>query len=400
MGWTENFQRAYLAAVITGRMGEDQRLVTPHFFTGAIGRLATKILTYRQSEGRWPGRDAMALFDEPVESSLVRSVTEENLEWAARNGVDEVRRQGLIQYACWLSEQAEGNPAEWNGEFVTRLEETLSIGTKRAAPFVYGNDAAKRHHTPDVVPFGFGVGELDRIKGQGILPGELVLVMGPTKSGKSHVSVAIAAWNLMRGANVLYISLENDNNETSKRFDRSMTRMTSQEICADEIEFHRRWQAALNDPDRLKVEWYPRYSINASFVRDRIKKMRDKVDRLLVVVDYVMILQHMIEGREDQMIADSVARLSAIAGELQVPIISPFQTNRQALIASSTGLEHAGGSFAAMAHPDVILTLEQSMTMKDTKQMKIHVTGARNSGSGTATVYFDPARTLMREWND
>jgi replicative DNA helicase len=214
--------------------------------------------------------------------------------------------------------------------------------------------------------------ELDRILRGGVAAGEVWLLLGGTKVGKSSVLSRIGLNNLLRGANVLHITLEMAKAMVARRYDSGLTRMSYMEMVQSPgtVEAAREklpgnlyivdWQQEKHTPDEIIS------------VVENCPVMPD-----LILLDY---LKNMIPNetktyaRKDQrhLFSELGTDMCAVAKKLQLPVISPWQVNRAGFGKDIIKVEDIAESWDMTNHVDGILGIVRSDKEMESGVMRIH----------------------------
>lgn len=404
--WDLEFQRAYLASLLDGGLGQDPSVLQPDLFTEELYRVAKGLLRFRTDHDAWPSREYLSSIFSDInlkeEVAKVLAVRPPARNHAARVGVLAARKRAMQQVSISLAETAELDPGQWNiPQLMGDLEKAASLGAPGRPPYDIAKNILSRHQKSTKRSWTYGIDTLDKIKGGGLLAGEIVFLFGATKVGKSHLAVHIAASNLLAGVPVIHISLENSEEETMRRYDRRITRMTTDQIMSKPDAFEDRWRS-LWEPGLLKLHWFTRYSIGTRKVKELIQDAAERFGQMpLVVLDYGSLLSGM--GQEEK-VHEQVGRihgaLASMAQEMDTAIVTPFQANRAGIMSESgLGLQHAGESYASFQHADTIIAMQQG-SGASVNRLVCDVIGARNSASGQVTCYADKSISYFREWEE
>lgn len=404
--WTVQLERAILRAAVFGTLNGTAKYLSTSLFSGPRQKLYDTLLAHHTSYGAWPEysvvpdivRDDAESLAEYRQVLLVRKDT----ELLAADKLLPIMRQRALEIAsidlAGLSE---------SGDFTDSnvrdcVDRALSVG-KTVTEYSYAAGIAARHSSNVTAKYTAptGIAGLDTILAGGLRAGSLGLIMGPTKRGKSHVAVAFGVASLVTKRPVLHLTLELSPEETACRYDRSILRKDKWEMlqCLAEAEGLLRKQV---DPAQLVLKHGYRFSLGTAGVREYIKRQLDIWGTTCtVIVDYGSLLKPSGEDARHAQIGRIHEELSGIAQELQVPIWTPYQTNRQALKQEkeehAIGLDNAGDSYESVQHADLILGLQQSPDDWVANRMRIIVLGARDSGTGEVTVSPDWSRTRLNE---
>jgi len=234
---------------------------------------------------------------------------------------------------------------------------------------------------------GTGIPELDgKLNGRGWMAGELYLILAPAKMGKSQMLLWSSNAAVLRGKNVCHVTLEMSKQICSSRLDALNTGILFKDLPVryEDCQNIMTKKASKLSTGGLKIIEYPTKSLTPSMLREELKKLERsgfKID--LLCVDYVDLLRStMRDGSKWDMQADCVEQLRAIAGELQIPVLSASQINRSGKGKSLTDGGDIAGSFEKVAVADQIITLAQTDDERADSHLRIRLAEGRNAASG------------------
>ena len=206
----------------------------------------------------------------------------------------------------------------------------------------------------------------------GLGNGDFGLVFGGPGAGKSWSLVAIAGNAVKMGYNVVYYTLELGEDYVGRRFDAYFT-----QIPANEITMHKDKVEAVMDkiPGNLIIKGFPPGKASMSTLESHIQKCEDlgtKID--LVVIDYVDLLKSKKLSRErKEEIDDIYTSTKGLARELDIPIWSASQVNRQGAQDEIIEGHKAAGSYDKMMITDFAASISRRAKDKQTGVGKLHI---------------------------
>lgn len=222
----------------------------------------------------------------------------------------------------------------------------------------------KENKGKSLIGLTYGFPSLDNTTG-GHLPGELWVVMGKTKVGKSTLLLNMSnnAWR--KGKNVLYVSAEVKKSPLERRLDSINTDLSSacikRGMLSPDQEIY--YEHRLRDMEKATGAYYivDRPGISPSAIQAKIQELKLKMNLDLVVVDYISILNPS-DGRASdahwQQISSIAKELRDIASVEGVPILTAQQATDDGRTAHSRDIER---------HLDLLLEIE--IENEDMKQM-------------------------------
>jgi KaiC/GvpD/RAD55 family RecA-like ATPase len=222
---------------------------------------------------------------------------------------------------------------EIDPSIVGSIQEAMRVGAdiSDVGEFLIGKDMEDRmteYHFPEqIVRVPTGLTHLDQCMGGGLQPGELAIIIGAAKQGKSVLLAAIAhgAANLMNQKKVIYYSLEMKQRKILKRMDMRIAALGSDVIKSDPSKFTdalKRRAPQLMGTGNILVKSYPTRSCTSSMLCGHLSQtIAGGFKPDLIVVDYVDIMKperRIGETHNEQ--AGCVEDLRRIAGEFNVAV--------------------------------------------------------------------------------
>ncbi len=248
----------------------------------------------------------------------------------------------------------------------------------------------------------------------GFFPGEYVIVAAQSGAGKTALAGQIADHNASRGRLVYYASLEMDARELAQREVCGLANVNSRSIRT----------ASLSADDRSRlIDGANQFSQRALRIDDRpylkVADIRRAARRLvkeklaLVIVDYLGL----IEPDDPKVIREQqVARISRalknLAKELDVPVITLCQLNRENMPDERPALRHLRESGAIGQDADKVMFIhrpDQGIVDRDEQNPKSKVKRPwpaelilakdRTGQTGAYRLEWNPAKTQFACWD-
>lgn len=246
------------------------------------------------------------------------------------------------------------------------------------------------HQTHKRIPFDLDY--MNRITKGGLIKKTFTVLLAGTGVGKSMFMCHSAAYNLLSGFNVLYITMEMSDFEISRRIDANMLGVTMDEL--EELPrdvFEKKIQKITKKTQgKLIVKEYPTSGASAANFRYLLNelKLKKKFVPDIIYVDYLNICSSSRiragSNANSYTIIKSIAEeLRGLAVEFDVPIFTATQTTRSGYSNSDPGLEDTSESFGVPHTADLMFSLVSNDTLKELNQLKVKQLKNR---------YNDPAR--------
>lgn len=321
-----------------------------------------------------------------------------------------------------LSEQSEVmNPSEIIGFAEQKL---VDIGVNTASTdeaYKMGDDTERvlteRAETPDVVP-GLEVGwaQYDRVT-NGALGGDLIIVVAPSKTGKS---VTLTNWAKKIGITdklpVLYLDSEMSGREQEDRLLANLSGIPHHEIVSGLYVLDTEHGTAAEKMPRLKKAreelnmgnyyhvYMPQFTIEA--VTSLARKFQMQYGIVALFFDYIKIPSNQAnfrDAQEYQRLGFFTSGLKDIAGMLKIPVFTAAQTNR-----SNTGTEDPsesdiGGSYRILQLATKLMFLYNKSAERIAKDglhngnQQLFIKWQRNGESDCAPININFDKPILRQ---
>lgn len=220
-----------------------------------------------------------------------------------------------------------------------------------------------------------GISRIDRMMRGGLEPGKLAVIVAPPACGKTMALISVGAQAIMSGMNVVHITLEIDQSETSIRYDAHILGLPINELLRNYKDHKKRIQASADKTKgKLMIrEWGPS-EISAIDIRAYLKYLENvhKFTPDVIIVDYADLLKSMrLRNSEITEIADTYRALRQIAKDMQCRLWTASQVNKEGMGNEIITLKDMYGTGEKAAVPDVILGLCQNPIERRNGYMRI-----------------------------
>ncbi len=283
------------------------------------------------------------------------------------------------------------------------MKEAISVGMPNTAGHNFFDDIEARfvQINRQVCPTG-----LDRIDSQDILRGglgrgELGVIAANTGVGKSHFLVAMGCAAMRAGKNVIHYTFELSEHETGKRYDSHLCHIPSNEIIERKKEVIEKYNEM--DLGKLIIKEYPTGSASVMTLRNHIEKLVLKGFKpSLVTVDYADVMK---SSKAYDSLRHELkliyTELRNLAVDLQIPIWTASQANKDSSKSDVVGLENLGESYGKAQVADVVLSISRKPMEKSTGGGRIFVAKNRAGRDGLLfPISIDTARSKFEILDD
>ena len=236
-----------------------------------------------------------------------------------------------------------------------RIKEAMKVGTERNLGHIYEKQVELRYRENTRNPIPFPWDSFNNITQGGYGEGDLVLIFGNPKGGKSWAVMAMAAEAIKLGYNVVFYALELGESYVAKRFDAIFTG-----IPVDELDNHREKVDEIVSalPGKLVIKEYPPKRASISTIESHIRQLDHKPDAIFI--DYLDLLRNRKSRNERKDDIDDVyTDAKGLAKELKIPVVSPSQANRTGADKAILESIHIGGSYDKIMIADIVISLSR-----------------------------------------
>jgi archaellum biogenesis ATPase FlaH len=318
----------------------------------------------------------------------IPSLTEQKAQ-VAQDALNKVELEPLLEssQAAWILDQTElycqdraifcalqeaikvmDDPKKSRDTIPDLMKDALGVAFDTHIGHNYFGDAMARYdfyHKPES-RMPFDIESLNVMTAGGVPRKTLNVIMAGTNVGKSLALVHFAAAYARMSKNVLYITCEMAQEWIGQRIDANMMDIPMDDVITlprstfeTKINFLRQ-----SSTGQVIIKEYPTATATCADFRRLIQELRLKQNFVpdVVLVDYLSICSSMRVSLSDGVNSYSFNKfiaeeLRGLAGELDVPLWTAAQFNREGFKSSDPGLEHVGESFGIPQTADFCVAL-------------------------------------------
>ena len=396
----KSFQEKIFQSFLTDNTWGSQMIevMTPEFFESKYLRyLSDKYFSYFQKYKSFPtlpllitiirddlreGNDII-LRDQIIEFLHRIKVSPDigDLAFVKEKALDFCRKQALKEALEKSVGLVESDNYE---EVVTIMKEAISRGMASTLGHNFFEDYEHRFSKITRVTCPTGIKQLDQkdILNGGLGRGEIGVVTAPTGVGKSHFLVHVGAEALRVGKNVVHYTFELSERAVGLRYDSNLCDMPSNEVVDRKSEVIEKYGEM--DLGRLIIKSYPTGSATVMTLRNHIEKLMLKsFVPSLIIIDYADIMRSSRKfetlRHELKLIYEELRNLSM---DMNVPIWTASQANRDAANASVVGLENMSEAYGKAMVADVVLSISRRAMEKESGEGRLFVAKNRAGKDG------------------
>lgn len=264
------------------------------------------------------------------------------------------------------------------------MKNAIAVGMPNSAGHNFFDDIEARfvQINRQVCPTG-----LDRIDAPDILRGglgrgELGVVAANTGVGKSHFLVAMGCAAMRAGKNVIHYTFELSEHETGKRYDSNLCDIPSNEIVERKSEVIDKYKSL--ELGKLIIKEYPSGSASVMTIRNHMEKLMLKGFKpSVIIIDYADVMK---SSRAYDSLRHELkliyTELRNLAGELNLPVWTASQANKDSSKSDIVGLENLGESYGKAQVADIVLSISRKPMEKSTGSGRIFVAKNRAGRDG------------------
>ena len=396
----KQFQEKIFQAFLTDRNWATQmtEIMTPSFFDlKYLEFLADRYFTYYQKYKDFPtlpllitiirdelreGKDTI-LRDQIIDFLQRIRVNPDvgDLQYVKDKTLDFCRKQAMKEA---LEKAVELIATDNIDSVMSLMKNALSAGTPASIGHDFFEDVEARFVRTKRVPCPTGITAIDApdILNGGLGRGELGVAVGNTGTGKSHFLVSVGSEALRRGKNVVHYTFELSESAVGLRYDSNFTQIPSNEVIdrkEEVIEFYKNAELG-----RLIIKEYPTGSASVQTLRNHIEKLLLKsFVPSVIIIDYADIMRSSRKmdslRHELKLIYEELRNL---AMEMNVPIWTASQANRDASNSDIVGLENMSEAYGKAMVADVVLSISRKPVEKSTGVGRMFVAKNRAGRDG------------------
>lgn len=280
------------------------------------------------------------------------------------------------------------------------MKDAVSMGLPNTVGHDFFEDLEARFQKINRCVCPTGIPELDHkdILQGGLGRGEIGVVTANTGVGKSHWLVAMGANAMRAGKNVLHYTFELTEQAVGLRYDSNLLSISSSDIRDNKqtvVDFYEK----NTDLGRLMIKEYPTGGASVTTIRSHIEKLSMKGFKpSVILIDYADIMRSTRSydslRHELKLIYEELRNM---AMELNVPIWTASQANRDSANSEIVGLENMSEAYGKAMVADFIISLSRKATEKSTGAGRLFVAKNRAGKDGIVfPIHIDTACSKIK----
>lgn len=234
------------------------------------------------------------------------------------------------------------------------------------------------HRQENRIPFDLDY--FNKITKGGLPPKTLNVALAGTNVGKSLLMCHMAAANLIRGYNVLYITLELAEERVAERIDANLTNTTMEDLAQLPLEAYKKKieRVKHKTTGKLIIKEYPTASAHAGHFRHLLNelKLKKNFKSDIIYIDYINICASsrlkMGGSVNSYGFVKAIAEeIRGLAQEFDVPIFTATQATRSGHSNSDIALEDTSESWGLPQTADFMFALVNSEELQELNQYMV-----------------------------
>jgi replicative DNA helicase len=282
---------------------------------------------------------------------------------------------------------------------VDLMKHAVSVGMPNTVGHDFLEDAEARFVKINRNPCPTGLDVIDSkdILRGGLGRGELGVVVAATGVGKSHWLVAMGAHALKLGKNVVHYTFELTETSVGLRYDSNLCGISSSDVPDRKDEVLKTYETM--DLGRLIIKEYPTGAATVQTLRSHIEKLSLKgFIPSLIIIDYADIMR---SSRTFDSLRHELKlvyeELRNLAMELNLPIWTASQSNREGSNADVVGLENMSEAYGKAMVADVVMSLSRKPSEKADGSGRLFVAKNRAGKDGVLfPIHIDTSQSRIK----
>jgi replicative DNA helicase len=282
---------------------------------------------------------------------------------------------------------------------VDLMKHAVSVGMPNTVGHDFLEDAEARFVKINRNPCPTGLDVIDSkdILRGGLGRGELGVVVAATGVGKSHWLVAMGAHALKLGKNVVHYTFELTETSVGLRYDSNLCGISSSDVPDRKDEVLKTYETM--ELGRLIIKEYPTGAATVQTLRSHIEKLSLKgFIPSLIIIDYADIMR---SSRTFDSLRHELKlvyeELRNLAMELNLPIWTASQSNREGSNADVVGLENMSEAYGKAMVADVVMSLSRKPSEKADGSGRLFVAKNRAGKDGVLfPIHIDTSQSRIK----
>ena len=269
------------------------------------------------------------------------------------------------------------------------VEKAISISFDSDTGLDYGTSVRERfeYYTDKIQGIPTGIKSIDDALGSGYRKKTLNLIVAPSHGGKSALLVADAANMVMKGQNILFVTLEMSEKEIARRIDANLINVSANELNKLSFEsYEAKMAEASKYAGQMKIKEYSSGTFSTIKMKSLVAEMKTEgFEPDVIVIDYLTLMSSSRTTLAQaggtysyyKLIAEE---LHGFAKTFDIPIVTAAQLNRGSYDNIEAGLDSIADSLGVIQTADTVLAILSNAQLREMNQAILKFLKNRNSG--------------------
>ncbi len=402
-----SFQTKLIACILSDNIFISQVydiLKDEYFESESIRWIIHKCFSYYAQYKKIPTLDVLKVYSEKLEDVLIRQeivnslrdsiklIGSEDLDFVKDTTIVFCRNQELKSA---ILQSVEYLKAEKYEQIKDVIDKALKVGMSNDIGLDYLDDIDTRYVEDARKPIATGWPVINTLLKGGLSAGDVGMFIANSGVGKSWLLTHIGANAIKEKMTVFHYTLELNQSYTGLRYDSIITG-----VPLDKLILHKdSLESVLSKLEgRLIIKWYPMKSVSLMGIKAHIDKAK-MLGRIpdLVIIDYADLLKYTGKAEQDDKVLKELSEeLKGFAGELQLPVWTVSQGNREGLDQDILEAGKISGAYSKMFAYDFVASLSRKRQDKISNTARMHIIKNRFGADGmTFPVMMDTNRGVI-----
>ena len=288
---------------------------------------------------------------------------------------------------------------------VETIKKAINAGNEQNPGLSLSDDIEARYSETYRRPVTTGIPELDqrRILNGGLSGGELGFIVAGSGAGKSHILVGFGCAALKAGKNVVHYTYELNERVTGIRYDSNLNDMSTLDCMENKEAIKEFYEKEKGNLGKLIIKYFPTGMATVATLRSHMEKLSHKgFIPDLIIIDYAGIMRSTDRTELLRIELKKVCEeLRGMAQEMDVPLWSALQSNKEGSKAEVVDLDNMAESYGQAAVADVVIGLSRQSAQKATGFGNIFIAKNRAGVDGIKyLVHLDTSKSKIKVLTD
>ena len=366
---------------------EIQKYVKDHEVSPSLKDIALKI----KNSSSYSNDDKKKLITKI--SNIQKSDKHENLDFILKETQDYIKKtqltSAIMESVDIIKEGKEFDP------IIDKFTSALNVSFDTDPGLDYNESLVERqeYYHKSIAGISTGVKSIDKTLNGGFMDKTLNVFLSVSGGGKSAMLVSVGANMLLKGKNILYITLEMSEKEIAKRFDANILAIDSRELRnTNKEEIEGKFNQVKDKLGKLYIKEYPAGGFNTLQLKSLVEDIHNTkgVEFDIIIVDYLGLMS---SYRTNLSKVGSYGLYKSVAEELHglsktciardrigIPILTAGQINRGGYNNLEVGMDSISESLGIAMTADNIIGILQTDALRERKEVVLKFMKNRNSG--------------------